>query len=47
MADVANNKVITGARFVKKDRVIQLEIEEATALPEGNYILRSKINSLD
>ena len=35
VADVANNKVITGARFVKKDRVIQLEIEEATALPEG------------
>ena len=35
LADVASNKVITGARLVKKDRVVHIEIEEATALPEG------------
>ncbi len=35
VADASANKVITGARFVKKDRVVHIEIEEATALPEG------------
>ena len=35
-ADVSLNKVVTGVRFVKKNRVIHLEIEQATALPEGN-----------
>ena len=35
-SDVSLNKVVTGVRFVKKNRVIHLEIEQATALPEGN-----------
>ena len=35
-SDVANNKVVTGVRFVKKNRVIHLEIEQAQALKEGN-----------
>ena len=28
---------MTGVRFVKKDRVIHLEIEQAKALPEGMH----------
>lgn len=35
-SDIATNKIVTGVRFVKKNRVIHLEIEQATALPEGN-----------
>jgi hypothetical protein len=34
-ADVDKNMVVTGVRFVKKNRVIHLEIEQAEALPEG------------
>ena len=36
VADVDQNMVVTGVKFVKKDRVIQLEIEQGEALPEGN-----------
>ena len=32
--------VVTGVKFVKKDRVIQLEIEQGEALPEGIYLLK-------
>lgn len=35
LSDVAKNKIVTGARLVKKNRIVMLEIEEATALPEG------------
>ena len=35
ISDIESNKVITGVRFVKKDRVIQIEIEESAAMPEG------------
>ena len=35
-ADTASNRIVTGVRFVKKDRVISLEIEQAEALPEGD-----------
>ena len=35
-SDIESNKIITGARLVKKDRIIQIEIEQSTALPEGN-----------
>ena len=34
-ADIESNKIISGIRFVKKNRVIQIEIEQITALPEG------------
>lgn len=34
-SDVNNNRIITGVRFVKKNRVIAIEIEEGLALPEG------------
>jgi hypothetical protein len=34
-SDVSTNKVVTGVRFAKRNRVVQLEIEEAEALPEG------------
>ena len=34
-ADLKNNKVVTGVKFVKKNRVIHIEIEQATALAEG------------
>ena len=35
-SDIESNKIITGIRFVKKNRVIQLEIEQSSALPEGS-----------
>ena len=35
-SDIANNKIVVGVRFVKKNGVIHLEIEQATALKEGN-----------
>jgi len=35
-SDIANNKIVVGVRFVKKNGVIHLEIEQATALNEGN-----------
>ena len=34
-SDIENNKVVTGLRFVKRNRVIHLEIEQATARSEG------------
>lgn len=39
--------MVTGARFVKKDRVIQLEIEEATSLPEGMWFNISFYRSIN
>jgi len=36
-SDLSSNKVVTGVRFAKRGRVIQLEIEEAEALPEGKF----------
>ncbi len=33
--NVSANKVVTGVRFAKVNRVVQIEIEEAEALPEG------------
>ncbi|XP_067003100.1 uncharacterized protein orion [Anabrus simplex] len=36
LADVANNKVVTGLRFVKINRVIHLQIQEGGLLPHGN-----------
>ena len=33
--DIESNKIISGIRFVKKNRVIQIEIEQTTALQEG------------
>ncbi|XP_069676295.1 uncharacterized protein orion isoform X2 [Periplaneta americana] len=40
-ADVANNKVVTGLRFVKKNRVIHLQIQEAGLLPRGGINMTS------
>ena len=34
-SDIKENKVVTGVRFVKKKRVMHLEIEQAKALPES------------
>ena len=35
MSNTTANMVVTGARFVKKKRVIHLEIEQAPATDEG------------
>ncbi|GLG92569.1 Uncharacterized protein GBIM_00223 [Gryllus bimaculatus] len=35
VADTANNMVVTGLRFVKKNRVIHLQIREGALLPRG------------
>ena len=35
MSDINSNKIVTGVRFVKKNGIIHLEIEQATALKEG------------
>ena len=35
MSDIDSNKIVTGVRFVKKNGIIHLEIEQATALKEG------------
>lgn len=40
-ADVANNKVVTGLRFVKENRVIHLQIQEAGLLPRGEINMTS------
>ena len=34
-ADTEEGRVVTGARFVKKDKVFHLQIQQAKALPEG------------
>ena len=33
--DIKKNFIVTGVRFVKKLRVIHVEVEQAKALPEG------------
>ena len=54
VSDINSNKVITGVRFVKKDRVIQIEIEESTALAEGgvnvtdrSWLISEEISNLN
>merc|ERR1719203_1567736 len=54
VSDIESNKVITGVRFVKKDRVIQIEIEESAAMPEGainvtdrTWLISEEITNLD
>jgi len=42
-ADTANNKVVTGVRFVKIGRIIYPQIEEASALPEGGIDSSSRV----
>lgn len=42
-AEVSKNKVVTGVRFVKKDRVVHLEIQEAVALAEGMFYTVKKL----
>ena len=34
-SDIESNKIITGVKFVKKNRIIQIEIEESETFPEG------------
>merc|ERR1712136_300754 len=34
-SNIKKNFIVTGARFVKKSRVLHIEIEQAKALPEG------------
>ena len=34
-SNINQNYIVTGIRFVKKSRVIHLEVEQAKALPEG------------
>ena len=34
-SDIESNKIITGVKFVKKNRIIQIEIEQSETLPEG------------
>ncbi|XP_004527139.1 uncharacterized protein LOC101457975 isoform X2 [Ceratitis capitata] len=36
VADVENNKVVTGLRFVKHNRIFHLQIQEGKLLPRGN-----------
>ncbi|KAJ9592425.1 hypothetical protein L9F63_015841, partial [Diploptera punctata] len=40
-ADIANNKVVTGLRFVKVNRVIHLQIQEGGVLPRGGINMTS------
>ncbi|KAH8388539.1 hypothetical protein KR093_009160, partial [Drosophila rubida] len=35
LADVASNKVVTGVRFVKKNRIFHLQIQQGQLLPRG------------
>uniref|UniRef100_A0A1Y1NB04 Uncharacterized protein n=1 Tax=Photinus pyralis TaxID=7054 RepID=A0A1Y1NB04_PHOPY len=35
VADIANNRVVTGLRFTKKNRIIHLQIQEGKLLPHG------------
>ncbi|KAF5282500.1 hypothetical protein FQR65_LT14270 [Abscondita terminalis] len=35
IADIKNNRVVTGLRFVKKNRIIHLQIQEGKLLPQG------------
>ena len=41
-SDIENNKIVVGIRFVKKNRVIHMEIEQATALGEGDILQESR-----
>lgn len=41
-ADTEEGRVVTGARFVKKDKVFHLQIQQAKALPEGGILESSK-----
>ena len=34
-SDIESNKIITGVKFVKKNRIIQIEIEQSETFPEG------------
>lgn len=36
LSDIQNNKVVTGLRFVKKNRIIHLQIQEGELLPRAN-----------
>nr|XP_023013096.1 uncharacterized protein LOC111503106 [Leptinotarsa decemlineata] len=36
IADIENNRVVTGLRFVKNNRIIHLQIQEGKLLPRGN-----------
>jgi len=36
IADIKNNQVVTGLRFVKKNRIIHLQIQQGKLLPRGN-----------
>ena len=38
-SNIKKNFIVTGVRFVKKSRVIHVEVEQAKALPEGRYIV--------
>ena len=35
LVDVSANKILTGLRFVKKNRIIQVEVQQSSPLPEG------------
>ena len=35
IADIENNKVVTGLRFTKRNRIIHLQIQEGKLLPQG------------
>lgn len=39
-SNINKNYIVTGIRFVKKSRVIHLEVEQARALPEGIKMYR-------
>jgi len=41
-SNLDQNKIVVGIRFVKRHRVIHLEIQQATALAEGNIDVDSK-----
>ncbi|KAK9883216.1 hypothetical protein WA026_001406 [Henosepilachna vigintioctopunctata] len=41
IADIENNKVVTGLRFVKKNRIIHLQIQQGTLGPFGIIISNS------
>lgn len=41
IADVENNMVVTGLRFVKHNRILHLQIQEGKLMPRGNIAVES------
>ena len=42
MSNADENKIVTGVRFVKKKGAIHLEVEQAKATEEGQFMARNQ-----